>query len=234
MPNTHDLTFILLSFIATIGIYSLARFIYLKANKFILLQPMLSATVLLGIFLVQSHIPLEQYKEGTFLLTWMIAPLTIALMLPLYERIREIRHLLLPILFTLIICSTFTVALTLLTANYLGASKTSLLSLASKSVTTPVALSISEQIHSLSSLSALIVIVTGVIGVITGPIIFSLAGIKSERAQGLTLGLSAHIIGSTYALEKNHRIAAYSIIAMSLNALLSALLLPPAILFFYH
>lgn len=234
MDNISEYIFPSIAFLATIIIYLGARHLYLKFNKPIILQPMLSATVVLVAFILFSHISLKDYQEGTFMLSWMIAPLTIALMLPLYERIKEIRQLFLPILVTLMTGSVFTVSITLAIASYLGSSKATLLSLASKSVTTPVALAISEQIHSLPSLSALIVIITGVVGVITAPLIFSLAHIKSERAQGLTLGLSAHIIGSTYALEKNKRVAAYSIIAMSLNALISALLLPPIIQIFYR
>jgi len=228
-----------LSIIITLFSYFFARFIYLKANKNIILQPMLIATSLLIVFVILFNTPLDEYQTGTGVLTWMIAPLSISLMVPLASNIKEIGKILPSILFTLLICATFTVSITLLIAKLLGTSQLSLLSLSSKSVTTPIALVISNQVGGIPSLAALIVIITGVIGVITAPLVFKMLNINDDRAKGITLGLTAHIIGSAYAMEykspddkkisntiKKNRYAAFSIVSMSLTALLSALLLP--------
>lgn len=224
----------------TLICYFFARYLYLKLDKPILLQPMLIATSVL-IFLVNLFdIPLNSFNQGTSSLTWMIAPLSIGLMVPLAENLKDIKRYLPAILFTLTTCGIFTVAVTLLIADLLNTSHLSLLSLASKSVTTPVALIISEEINALPSLAALIVIITGVIGVITAPLIFKIFRINDEKVKGITLGLSAHIIGTAYALEDTkkegengsgstnttNRYAAYSIVSMSLTALLSAFILP--------
>lgn len=223
----------LFALVATLICYFLARYFYLRLNKTPLLQPMLVATPLLILLISVTKVSLSEYQQGTDLLTWMIAPLAIALMVPLAENIKEIKSLLPAILFTLLVCTSFTVGITLLLAAFLGANELSLLSLATKSVTTPVALLISEEINSLASLAALIVIVTGVMGVLTAPVIFSVLRVKDERAKGITLGLSAHIIGSAYAFEQSRRYAAFSVVSMSITALLSALFLPAAMKFFF-
>lgn len=230
--------FILFSILLTLASYFSARFLYLKLHKNIFLQPMLVATIILMIVIFMFNIPLTTYQQATIPFTWMIAPLSICLMVPLAENLKEIKTILPNIIFTLLFCGTFTVAITLLIAYALGVSHLSLLSLSSKSVTTAIALVISEEVGALPSLAALIVIITGVIGVITAPIIFKILNIKDERAKGITLGLSAHIIGSAYAMEQtskennsskqnaHNRYASYSIVSMSITALLSALLLP--------
>lgn len=226
--------FLILSISFTFLAYFSARYIYIKLNKIIFLQPMLVATCVLIILIVTLGIPLDNYQYATHVLTWMIAPLSICLMVPLAENIKEIGKILPHILFTLLICGTFTVVVTLIIAFYLDVARVSLLSLPSKSVTTAIALVISEEVGGLPSLSALIVIITGVIGVVTAPIIFKLLKINDDRAKGITLGLTAHIIGSAYAMEQTkksdskskNRYAAYSIVSMSITALISALLIP--------
>jgi putative effector of murein hydrolase len=230
----------------TIACYFFARQLYIKLNKNILLQPMLVATSLLIILIKAFEIPLDTFKQGTHILTLMIAPLSIGLMVPLAQNFKEIKSIIPAILFTILIGGAFTVTITLVIAYLLDASQISLLSLSSKSVTTPVALVISKEIHALPSLAALIVIITGVIGVMTAPFIFKILKIQDDRAKGISLGLSAHIIGSAFAMEessnlpkkelkgeKSHnRYAAFSIISMSLTALLSALILPWLIPYF--
>ena len=103
--------------VATIIFYLGARSLYLKTNKFLLLQPMLLATTLLVVFIAYLDIPIDRYEKSTSLLTALIAPLTIALMIPLYNYLGEIKKLLLPILVTLFIGSIFTIAITLLVAG---------------------------------------------------------------------------------------------------------------------
>lgn len=223
----------LLAFASTLLSYFLARWLYFKSAKKFYFQPMLIATIILFSFVLTAEIPLVDYQIGTTALSWMIAPLTIGLMIPLFNHLKTIRSLLSTILLTLLLCGTFTVCITLVIAYWLGASKLALLSLSSKSVTTPVALLIAEEINGVPSLSALIVMVTGIIGTLLAPVIFKILNINDERAQGLTLGLSAHVIGTAFALEKSAKTAAFSVIAMTLTALLTAVILPLVITIFF-
>src|SRR5690606_36724244 len=99
--------FLILSILFTFLAYFSARYVYLKLNKIIFLQPMLVATSVLIILIVTLGIPLDNYQYATHGLTWMIAPLSICLMVPLAENIKEIGKILPHILFTLLICGTF-------------------------------------------------------------------------------------------------------------------------------
>jgi len=222
----------IIAFASTLLCYFFALWFYKKSGRKFFLQPMLIATIILFLFISNSEVALADYQTGTQILTWMIAPLTIGLMIPLFNHLKTIRNLLPVILLTLLICGTFTIVITLLFAYLLGASELSLLSLASKSVTTPVALLISHEINGIPSLAALIVMVTGIIGTLLAPVMFRIMKIKDERAQGITLGLSAHVIGTAYAMEKNSRTAAFSVIAMTITALLTAILLPLMVRYF--
>lgn len=235
---------ILFSCFITIFWYSIARYVYNLKNKNVLLHPMLSATVALITTVLLFDIEFSNYQQGTQPLTWMIGPVSIGLMVPLFENFKAIKRTAPALLFTLIVGSIFTVFSTVLIAYLLGVSKATLLSLATKSVTTPVALAIGEQTGALPSLSSLIVIVTGVMGVMTAPFIFKRLNIQNTQAQGITLGLSAHIIGSAYAIEATDKsktqnttgidscntesgeLAAFSIVSMSIVALISSFVLP--------
>lgn len=221
-----------LAFASTLLIYFCARFLYFKSGKKVLLQPMLIAACILFFIISGSDISLTEYQTGTQIFSVMIAPLTIGLMVPLFVHLKTIRALLPVIIITITISAIFTVTVTLGIAYLLGASELSLLSLSSKSVTTPVALLIADEINGIPSLAALIVIVTGIIGTLLAPLLFKIMKITDERAQGLTLGLSAHVIGSAYAMEKSSKTAAFSIIAMTITAVLTAIILPLVITFF--
>jgi len=248
----------------TVLCYVFAKKIYNGMNKKPYIHPMLIASLSIILCVALSDISIQNYQQGTQLLTWMIAPASIALMVPLASNIKRIYASAPAIFITLFIGITITLITTLGIAMLLGVSKSSLLALSTKSVTTPIALAIGEKIGSLPALSSLIVIVTGVLGIITGPIIFKIFRITDKKAQGITLGLSAHIIGSAYAYDEanapknteinhtetkeqnpsdnmknqrniknqalNSEYVAFSIISMSLVALISAFILPSLIL----
>jgi putative effector of murein hydrolase len=100
------------------------------------------------------------------------------------------------------------------------------LSIAPKSVTTPVAMAISEQLGGLPSLTAALVILTGITGAVLAAPLFAFARIRDERARGLALGTAAHGIGTARALQESHTAGAFAGLAMGVNALISAVVLP--------
>ena len=108
----------------------------------------------------------------------------------------------------------------------LGASPATLLSLAPKSVTTPVAMGISEGLGGLPSLTAVLVILTGIVGAMLGPAVLKLLCIEDPAAQGMAMGTASHGIGTARALQLGELAGAFAGLAMGLNALATALLLP--------
>jgi putative effector of murein hydrolase len=113
-----------------------------------------------------------------------------------------------------------------LIARLAGGSNQTLLALAPKSVTTPVAMGITERLGGLPSLTAVLVILTGIVGAVLGPMLLSLLRVKDKRACGVALGTAAHGIATARAVQVSEVAGAFAGLAMGLNALATALLLP--------
>ncbi|MGZ0246575.1 MAG: LrgB family protein, partial [Alphaproteobacteria bacterium] len=119
----------------------------------------------------------------------------VALAVPLYENRRKVRRTILPIVLALLAGSTTAVVSAVGIAVALGASMETVTSLAPKSVTSPIAMGIAERIGGLPSLTAGLVIITGILGATIGTPLFNAMGVKDWRAGGFAMGVTAHGIG---------------------------------------
>ena len=160
----------------------------------------------------------------------MLGPTTVALAVPLYRNLRRIRANLWPVLVTLLVGGGASVALTLLTAWLLGADLPVLMTLATKSVTMPIAMPLAEQLGGLAALAAVLVMLTGVLGTVMLPPLLELAGVNHPAARGMAYGMNAHAVGTARALEEGDECAAFAALAMGSLGVLTALLLPVAVL----
>ena len=156
----------------------------------------------------------------------LLGPATVALAIPLYTQFRRVRSLLLPISAGLFAGSLTAIVSAVWIADFFGASTATQASLAPKSVTTPIAMGIAEKIGGLPSLTAVMVIFTGVLGAIVGEKLFSLARVSDPAIRGFSLGVASHGIGTARAFQLNEQSGAFAALAMGLNGLLTALLLP--------
>ena len=111
-------------------------------------------------------------------------------------------------------------------AKALGATPETIYSLAPKSVTTPIAMGVAEQIGGVASLTAVLVILTGILGAITFPSLFRVLGVRDPAAQGFAVGVAAHGLGTARAFLISEEMGAFSALAMGLNGLLTAVALP--------
>jgi putative effector of murein hydrolase len=111
-------------------------------------------------------------------------------------------------------------------ALLLGGSSEIAVSLSPKSVTTPIAIGISQKVGGVPPLTAAAVIFTGILGGMLGPDIIRLIGIRSRFAIGLATGAAAHGIGTARALRDGELEGAMSGVGMMLNGLITALILP--------
>jgi putative effector of murein hydrolase len=122
---------------------------------------------------------------------------------------------------------SLTAALSAVLIGYLlGASTPTLLSLAPKSVTTPIAMGIAERLGGLPSLTAVLVILTGILGAIGARYVYALLRIKDHAVQGFAIGVTSHGIGTARAFQESEQAGAFAALAMGLNGLLTAVLLP--------
>lgn len=216
----------LLGLTITLVAYSLAHRLYLYANSNPLLNPVVTAVAVLIIFLLVTDTPYEAYFEGGQFVHFLLGPATVALAVPLYKQSENLKKLWLPLSVALVTGVTFGALSSVLIARALGASLQTQLSLAPKSVTAPVAMGISEKIGGLPSLTAVLVVVTGIIGAVLGTRLFALMRLRDDAVKGIAMGVAAHGIGTARAFQVSSEMGAFSGLAMALSAFLTAVILP--------
>ncbi|MFT7286860.1 MAG: putative murein hydrolase (TIGR00659 family) [Halieaceae bacterium] len=216
----------LLGLTITLVAYSLAHRLYLYSNSHPLLNPVVLAVLLLIVFLVLTDTSYEAYFEGGQFVHFLLGPATVALAIPLYTQLDKLKKVWLPLCVALVTGVTAGALSSVFIARLLGASVQTQLSLAPKSVTTPVAMGISEKIGGLPSLTAALVVVTGIIGAVLGTRLFALMGLRDDSLKGIAMGVAAHGIGTARAFQVSAEMGAFSGLAMALSAFLTAVLLP--------
>ncbi|MFI8689148.1 MULTISPECIES: LrgB family protein [Stutzerimonas stutzeri subgroup] len=209
----------------TLAVFQLAYAAYEK-TRWVFLQPVLvSMTLIVGILLL-CGIDYDEYRISAQLLTLLLGPATVALAVPLYLNLRRIRELFGPIVITLLVAGVFATALGMALAWAFGADDMILMTLAPKSVTSPIAMLVAEQIGGVVALAAVFVMITGVLGAIFGPELLRRFGVQHPAARGIALGLTAHAVGTAQALQESDECGAFAALAMSLMGVMTAVLLP--------
>lgn len=209
----------------TLLAFQLALELY-QRSRWVLAQPVLVATLLLVAVLWACGIDYPRYRQESSMLWLLLGPATVALAVPLQLNLPRIRQLFWPVSIALLVGGTVTVLLTLGIASLLGAGQEMLMTLAPKSVTSPIAITLAEQMGGTPALTAVFVMITGVLGAVMGPLLLDLVGVKSSAARGLSLGLSAHAIGTAQALQENQEAGGFAALAMSLAGAATAIALP--------
>lgn len=209
----------------TLAAFQLAFAAYEK-TRWVFLQPvLLSALVVIGVLLL-CGLSYAEYADSARLLTVMLGPATVALAVPLYLNLRRIRELFGPIVITLLVAGVTATALGMGLAWLFGAERMILMTLAPKSVTSPIAMLVAEQIGGVVALAAVFVMITGVLGAIFGPALLRRCGVRHPAARGMALGLTAHAVGTAQALQESDECGAFAALAMSLMGVMTAVLLP--------
>ena len=194
--------------------------------KLSIFNPLLTAIMIIIVFLCVTHIPYEDFNRGADYLTYLLTPATVCLALPLYRQIRIIKVYWLAVTCGLIAGCAATMLLVVGMCSLLQIDETLCRSLLPKSITTAIAIGISEEIGGLSPVTVAAVIVTGVVGAIVSNLVFRLFHIKNPVAQGLALGASAHAIGTTKALELGEIQGAMSSLAIVMSGILTVITAP--------
>ena len=194
-------------------------------------NPVAIAVVLLVALLVLTGTPYQTYFQGAQFVHFLLGPATVALAVPLYENRKVVASAILPMLVALAAGSVTAVASVVLLAEAFGLPREVVLAMAPKSVTAGVAMGISESLHADPSLTAVAVILTGILGAITVTPLMNWMGIKDFRARGFAVGIAAHGIGTARAFQVDAVAGVFAGIAMSLNALVTSLLVPLAVTF---
>jgi predicted murein hydrolase (TIGR00659 family) len=219
----------LLHLTLTLLAYLLGDWIFRRSGKKALFNPVLTSVLVLMAILFATGTDYQTYFAGAQFVHFMLGPATVALAVPLYRNLPLIRQLWLPILLSILTGAFVSTSSVVVVAQWLGAPKQTLLSLAPKSVTAPVAMGISEKVGGLPSLTAALVVLTGVLGAVIGTAVLASVRVRDDRARGLALGVTSHGIGTARAFQINDLAGSFSALAMGLMALVSAFALPFAL-----
>jgi len=216
----------LLHLTLTLVAFQAGSYLYQRGKLNPLLNPVLLAVILLVAILFVTDTPYPDYFEGAQFVHFLLGPATVALAIPLYRQFDKVRRSAAAILVSLLAGSATAAGSAVLIGWLLGGSEDALIAMAPKSVTAPVAMGITEQLGGLASLTAVLVIVTGITGAMLGPKLLNLLKITNWAARGLAIGTASHGIGTARAMQVNETAGAFAGLAMGLNALATALLLP--------
>ena len=210
----------------TLAAYVIADWTSDRLGRHPVANPVLIAILIIAAVLGVSDTRFETYFEGAQFVHFMLGPATVAMAVPLHANLGRVKRVLAPMAVALVAGSLTAIASALGIAYALGLRGEALLSLAPKSATAPVALGVSEAIGGEPTLTAVLVILTGITGAIVATPLLNALRIEDWRARGFAVGLAAHGIGTAHAFRVNSTAGAFSGIGMGLNALLTALLAP--------
>ncbi len=212
----------------TFGVYQGAKFLQRKTRS-VLLNPILLAIGLIILFLSAFDIPYDTYHESAKLIDFWLKPAVVALGVPLYLQLSQIKKQFVPILASQMVGCLVGIVSVVVTSRLLGASHVVVVSLASKSVTTPIAMEVTQALGGIPSLTAAIVVITGLIGAVVGFKIMSVGHINNPMAKGLSMGAASHALGTSVAMDRDEFVGAYASLGLTLNGIFTALLTPTVV-----
>ncbi len=216
----------LLGLTVTLLAYQGAHWLYIKARMNPLANPVAISVAFLVALLWFTETPYETYFEGAQFVHFLLGPATVALAVPLFANLGRLRRDLVPLAGALLAGSMTAIVSAMGIAWLAGASRETVLSLAPKSVTTPIAMGIAEKLGGLPSLTAVLVVSTGIIGAVLARSVLALLRIEDDAVSGFALGVAAHGIGTARAFQVSQTMGAFSGLAMGLNGIITAILFP--------
>ncbi|KYG66258.1 hypothetical protein AZI86_04145 [Bdellovibrio bacteriovorus] len=216
----------LFSLIITLGFYLLARKVSERGSHHPLLSPPVLAMIAIIAVLLVFQISYADYFRGVRPIHFMLGPATVSFALPLFLQLSRLRRVLVPLVIALAVGSFVGIFSAVLIGHLLGLPHEILLSLSPKSVTTPIAMGISEKIGGTPALATVFVMITGVAGALMATTVMRLVKVKDPLVQGFAMGLSSHGLGTFRAFQIHEMAGAFAGLAMALNGLMTAILIP--------
>lgn len=209
----------------TFGVYYAAKRLQAYTG-WVALNPILVAILVLIGFLKLTGLTYAHYAESASIIDFWLKPAIVALGVPLYLQLKNIRRQLIPLLVSQLVGCFVGIVSVVFTAKWLGASDEVIISLAPKSVTTPIAMEVTQSMGGIPSLTAAIVVLVGLFGAVFGFKLLQVGRVKSPIAQGLSMGTASHAVGTSRAMEYGRKYGAFASLGLILNGLLTALFTP--------
>ncbi|WP_238993430.1 LrgB family protein [Nocardioides caldifontis] len=210
----------------TLAAYQAGRTAWHRTGRHPLVNPVLVAVLLVGVVLWATRVDYAEYLEGGRLVALLLGPATVALAWPLHQELPLVRRAAVPVLGAVVVGSGIAVASAVVVTGLLGGGELLALTMAPKSATTPVSIALAEDNGGLPALSAVLTIVAGILGAVTGPWFLSRLRVEDARVRGLAVGLASHGIGTAQMLHESRTAGAFAGLSMGLTALATSIWVP--------
>jgi predicted murein hydrolase (TIGR00659 family) len=211
---------------ATLSVYLAAHAVYRRLDHAAWANPVLWTVVVLAGLLLATGTPYPSYFSGAQFIHFLLGPAVVALGWPLWQRRAQLRQRGPALLAAAVAGGVAASASAVAIGWALGLPADVLASLAPKSTTAPVAMGIAEQLGGIPALAAVLAVLTGLVGAISGKYLFDLLRIRRPLVRGFALGTASHGIGAARAMQVHPDAGAYAGLALGLQAVLAALLIP--------
>ncbi|OYV43092.1 MAG: hypothetical protein B7Z75_10070 [Acidocella sp. 20-57-95] len=216
----------LLGLTATLCTWELACFIDARAGHKPMTNPTFLSITFLACALLLTGTPYSAYFNGAQYVHFLLGPATVALAVPMYANRHSIKKHFGPIFISLTAGSFVAASSAMLIARALGAPHNVLVSLGPKSVTSPIAMAIAQNLGGQPPLAAVFVMITGIFGAVICTSVFKLVRVKDWRAQGLAAGTAAHGLATARMILINETAGAFGGVAIGLNGIVTSVMLP--------
>lgn len=206
--------------LVSLAVFKLSVLLYEKV-KSPLLNPLLVAVTCIIAALIALHIPLDSYEQSAQIISFLLGPATVALGYSVYRQRRILKEHFIPIFAGCLVGSIVSMASAYTLCKLLGLTDELALSFIPKSVTTPIAIAVSQQLGGITSITVAAVIVTGILGAICAPLMSRVFGVHDRVAKGVAIGTCSHAVGTTKALEMGQLEGAMSGVSIAVSGLLT-------------
>ena len=215
----------LFGLILTILSFEIGLFIF-KKLKFPVLNPLLLGIIIAMSVISFFDIPLEYFRRGGDYITFLLAPATIALALPLYRQLEKLKKNLIPILIGSVVGAVTAIVSTITLGKLLGIDKMLLVSFMPKSITTPIGIELSKLLGGIPAITIFSILVTGIAGNVFAPLVCRYFRIKHPVAKGIGIGISSHAVGTSKAIEMGEVEGAMSALSIVIAGIITFIIAP--------
>ncbi|MDW8846960.1 CidB/LrgB family autolysis modulator [Erwinia sp. MMLR14_017] len=209
----------------TVVVFFAARMLAAKV-KISLVNPLLVSMAVIIPLLLLIQMPYARYFQGSSLLNQLLQPSVVALAIPLYEQMHQIRARWKAIIGVCFMGSITAMISGTAIALWMGATPQIAATLMPKSVTTPIAMAVSGTLGGIPAISAICVLIAGVLGAVFGHMILNLLKISGKPSRGLAIGNASHALGTARCAELDYQEGAYSSLALVICGIITSLLAP--------
>ena len=206
--------------VASFIVFKLAVALYRKVRS-PLLNPLLVTVIFIIICLCVFQIPLESYETSVQAISFLLGPATVALAYSVYRQRQILKQHFVPIFCGCLVGSVVSMISAYSLCKLLGLGDDMAVSFIPKSVTTPIAIAVSQQLGGITSITVAAVIITGILGAIFAPLMTKIFRVNNRIAKGVAIGTCSHAVGTTKALEMGELEGAMSGVSIAVSGLLT-------------